>query len=237
MRRGLSVLVTVVALASMVACGGESPSKAGAPVKSTPAKSDKVRARAILLTGKDLSGWKRSASDEPGTDDEFDKKFAACAGIKNAHKYETADVAGDDFGHANQQVGGGVTFYTTAARAKADFVAFFSARTIACARGLLDDAIRAEFKKQGVTGLTITSLRLVRAPIVRYADQSGKLTFSATIHVAGQSVPFFLDFVGLRKGRIDTALDFLNIGTRFPAALEAKLISKVAARMVIDGGA
>jgi len=247
MKRGKPLLGLALLLA-LVACSSSKPSasvtaplvsSSTATSSSAPAgPTDEERANAIAIVQEDLtSDWTASPSDSDNSQDAFDKKFEECSGLKDATAGQTADVFGDDFSLQAAQVGSEIDFTKTAAQQRLEFDAFFKPKTLSCALKLLPDVLKAELKKDGLTGMTVDAFVLKRIAINRYVDSSARLLFSARIHYAGQTIPFYAHLVGLRKGRLSAALSFVNVGAAFPPALEERVIRAVVKRMNADGGA
>jgi len=197
--------------------------------------SDESRARAIVLADADFpSGWQGTAHTEDATDREFERKLKACSGITQTKG--TADVFGDDVDQGQASVGSEATFFKTTAAAHADVGTVNNPRALPCVRSILTDLLKAALTKQGLTAARVSGVSLVRVRVARYGDESAGLRLTATIAVAGQSLPFFQDIVVARKGRAEVTASFFNAGGAFPATLERSLIGTLVARLIKDGG-
>jgi len=209
--------------------------KVVAPVVTHP--SDGVRAKSIVLTDSDFpSGWTGAAHTQDPSDKAFERRISACAGMTDT-KGQTADDFGRDHSLNGAQVGSEVAFFKTVALARQDFGTVNNQRLLGCIRSALIDLLRAVLAKQGVRGATINSVNLGRTPVARYGDQSAALRLTVSVSVAGQTLHFFQDIVGIQKNRAEITASFFNIGSPLPAALESTLVARLAARLASDGGA
>jgi hypothetical protein len=152
-------------------------------------------------------------------------------------KGQSADEFGRDYGLNQAQVGSEVSFFKTVALARQDFGTVNNKRLLGCVRSALVDLLTAALAKQGVQGATIGKVSLGRTPVARYGDQSAALRLSLSVSVAGQTLRFFQDIVGIQKNRAEVTAGFFNIGAPFPAAVERSLLVKLAAHLAADGGA
>jgi len=189
----------------------------------------------MVLKDADLPfGAEGSPHTQDASDREFDRRFKACSGI--TEQGSTADVFGDDFDMNGASVGSEAMFFRTAALAHADFSTINNPRAIPCATRILAELLKAELIKQGIKGVTLSGVSLVRVAAPHYGDESAGLRLTGTLSGSGRSFRFFQVVLVARKARAEVTGSFFNIGAAFPAALERSLFGKLGARLVRDGG-
>ena len=235
MKRAASAAVLLV---FAIACSGGTPTARSTPpaTTSSPTKTEKERAQAIVLTSADLpAGWSGTPHADDPASKQFDRRIQACEGISPSAS--TTDVFGDEFDMNQASIGSEVQFFTSAAVARADVESVNNSRIFSCVRSVLVDELKAALAKEGAQGAQVSRVSLVRMAIPRYADESAAIRLTATVTASNQSLRFFLDSLVARKGRIEAQASFFNIGGAFPTALERSLLAKMAARAVADGGA
>jgi len=234
MKRAASAAVLLM---FAIACSSGTPKAGTTPpaTTSSPAKTEKERAQAIVLTNADFpSGWSGTAHTDDPASKEFDRRIQACSGISPTAA--TTDVFGSDFDLSQASVGSEAQFFRSAAIARADVDSVNNSRIFNCVRSVLVDELKAALAKQGAQGAKVSGISFVRMAIPRYADDSAAIRLTATVTVSNQSLRFFQDALVARKGRIEATASFFNIGAAFPTTLERSLFGTMVARLVADGG-
>jgi hypothetical protein len=204
---------------------------AGAPAAPTKARALAV-ARAVNLSGADLPGFTGSPSHPSAAQQRFGARVARCAGGTGPGA-ALANVDSADFaktspgGIAEQDASSNVTVVRTPSLAAQDLRAVRGARGRSCLVASVNQLLRAMRTATVSFGPVSVAAADLRAP---GSGGSFGLRFRSTAVASGVRLPFYIDTLGFRLGRAEIGLTTLGILTRFPAAEEQRLFSRLLAR-------
>lgn len=203
----------------LAACGGDSD---GGPGATTPlGPTDQARARAIVLRASDLpAGW--TANPPSTTDGGEGEAFRQCLGL--LPKVSPSADSPNFSTTASMTVGSSVTVASTERAIDRDFAAFVDDKALPC----LEQRFDAQARRQ--VGASFGSGRAARFEFPALGDATSAVRISSVATVGDQQVPFTLDVVTVKLGRVGITMTFANAPEPFPADLATELTGKVLAR-------
>jgi len=217
--------VTILACA-LVACSAPAKHVVVAP----PPTDDPGRARLLLLTHADLpDGWRASSHAADPVSDRENRRVASCTGAPDPVAVETANVFGKDVGQGAQLIGSEAVFVRTATDAAQAVAALRGPRAISCATASVRPILAEQLRRQGMSA-SVRSLRVTRFTL-RVGGFVTAFRIVATLSAFGATLTILEDVVFLAKGRAQVRTTFLDVGTRFPSALELVLVKKLSSKL------
>ena len=221
----------MVALAALLAAA-VAVGASGDP-KRAITKAHQARAKAMLLTRRDLgAGWKASATSG-GRGDDVDFR---CPGYQpdESDLTLTGDATSPDFELATP---GTVSFvssiasvYATAPQAGASWARVIKPGLVRCFVHLLEDEVGAQEQAQGSPlALRIIASGRVAFPAVSLRTSAYRI--SGVITQGQLTIPIHLDIVLLGSGRANGGFIAVSLFKPFARAAEVRLAKVTAARM------
>ena len=218
----------VLLLVFLVACGGGGGDAGDDPVLDSGPRDDMAIARDANLRISDFPTEWRATPQSSALDaaaEEGDRVRAACEGRPPPSEVRTAAVRSDDFAAQDtRRVSSSVQLVRTEDIAKDDFAALKTDRAMGCLKTQID----AEFRRQN-PGLNPDS-SIDRFDLPQFADDSLAYRYVVTTVDQGAQVRTYIDFVWMRKGRIELNAGFINRGSPFPTELERTLLQRMVGR-------
>ncbi|MGI8684495.1 MAG: hypothetical protein ACR2MO_05305 [Acidimicrobiales bacterium] len=213
-------LVTILlSLAVGVAgCGDDGDGGVALPKGPT----DMAKARAIVLKASDFPpGW----TSEPagtGTSEETGDNFRSCMGLlpqaSPVAESPTFNTTGSMTVDSSATVGLSVRLVDQ------DFAAFAGEKALPCVLERFD----AQAKRQ--TEATFGPGKAERLGAAHLGDATSAIRINSIAVAGDQQIPFFLDLVVVKKGRVGVTFSFANAPDPFPSDLATELARKVVDR-------
>lgn len=215
MRVRLATIVLVLAV-GVAACGGDGDDTAAVPKGPT----DQAKARAIVLKASDFPpGW---TAEPTGSGDETTDNFRLCMGllpkVSPTADSPTFKTTGSMSVNSSAAVGLSVRLI------EQDFSAFVSEKALPCVLERFD----AQAKRQ--TEATFGPGKAERLDFARLGDATSAIRVTSIAVAGDQQIPFFLDLVVVKKGRVGVTFSFAIAPDPFPSDLATELARKVVDR-------
>ena len=149
-----------------------------------------------------------------------------CAGATDVAADMVNEVYSDDYAdQANDYISSQADSFKSQADVSADLALYRTAKFATCFKPEITAAAAAA--GDTLTGVRVTLVPATEAGVVSILKYSGSLTSQ------GQTALVYQDSAFIAGRSFDAEIDFSNAGTPFPAADEAALIAKVAARAAV----
>jgi hypothetical protein len=206
---------------------GSSPSR---PPGSAGAPATTAQLEGLVLKPADLpSAYAATPSTSTGSgSDAQQAAFAACLGVRDTQSDSVASASSDDFSLAGATISSHAESFRSQADVTVDTSALRSPRIEPCFQTLLKGQVQNSLP----SGEMITALRFTveLRPVGFPANLAGLGHATLDITASGQSVVVYADIAFIVGRMIEAEVDFESVGVPVPAALQASLIDRVAAR-------
>lgn len=211
----------IMALAVVLAgCGGGGDADGPAPPKGP---TDQAKARSIVLKASDFPpGW--TSEPAPGAPDESTNSFRTCMGLLPQASPTAESPTFHTVEPGSMTVDASVTVGLSVRLIDQDFSAFASDQALPCVLERFD----AQAKRQ--TEATFGPGEAARLDFAQLGDATSAVRVKSIAVAGDQQIPFHLDIVVVKKGRVGVTFSFANAPEPFPAELAAELARKVVDR-------
>jgi hypothetical protein len=247
MRRPTRVVIAMMSIVGLAACGGSgsaTDSARSTPTKApTPTEAEaKAAVAAINLTAADMPGFEQDdSSDEPDASpspDPDEKAFGECLGVKDLEGADDiADDSSPDFDKGTLpsllSISSEVEVVPDDAQARKDLTALQADKAVECMRTFAEKGINAEVG-EGIR-VSLSSVEKL-TPAAEGTDGSFGFHLKGTISAEGGSAPLEMLVEGLLLKHTEVSLTVFGVGDGFSQAESdaafAKLVAKAKASAV-----
>lgn len=225
MKRVLALLLV------LAACGGGGGEEADDDINPPAVNRDDVALVAeVNLRLADFPTEWRSTPIPATTADAAvagNRALADCMGRPRPEDIRTALADSDDFSAQDtRRVSSSVQTVRTVELARDDFAALRTDQAVACHKAQID----AEFARQ-LPPEASPQTTLERLDVPQFAEETVAYRVTAVTLDRGGQVRTYIDLVFFRKDRLEASVNFLNVGSPFPAELQRTLLQRMVARL------
>lgn len=216
--RPAGLLLAVAVAVVLAGCGGN-----GDKTATTKGPTDQAKARAIVLKAADFPpGWtSEPAGDAP---DESASNLRSCMGLLPQASPMAESATFHTVEPGSMTVDASVTVGRSVRLIDQDFNAFASDKALPCVLERFD----AQAKRQ--TEATFGPGEAARLDFAQLGDATSAIRVKSVAVAGDQQIPFHLDIVVVKKGRVGLTFSFANAPEPFPAELATELACKVVDR-------
>lgn len=183
----------------------------------------------VVLQATDLpAGWSATPYKPDPTGPATNAAFAACLGARNTYLDEVADVHSQNFAMGNANISSEAASYPSNDDLAADIALLTSTKYSSC----VETGVRAGLGKTLPASTTINSIdtKVTSGAGGGPSNVAGAVAITVTITKSGLTQTLYSTTVVITGPLIEAQLVFTDSGQPLPTALQATLISDVAAR-------
>lgn len=223
------LVVTVVLLSLLAACGGGGDGDDEDAVGPAPAgqAGDTARARTIVLQQADMpAGWRGAPHTETPLEIERARDISVCLGRPDPDTFRSTRVYGPDLTLGQTQVSSIATVLNSVEDAQADLAAVRGPKYGQC----LAPAFRDDLRRQA-TDAKVENVATAPLQVESFGDGSVGIRLTADLVYADRTDHLFADLVYISKDRTTVSATFFSFNQPFPDQLEESLVSRMGYRI------
>jgi hypothetical protein len=226
--------VAACALSALTACSksssnGHSTSRPSTTASTSSPPPSAAELKKIVLQPADLpAGWKGTPY-KPSADDAANQAaLVKCVGGRNTDPDKVAESHSQDFEQGNSTISSAASSYRSQSDLDADVALVHSPKISGCYEQLVKDSVGPTMP----TGTKISSVSMKITPGSGGGPANVVATGTGKIRVeaSGQRVTVYINVAFITGRLVEAEVDSEGIGAPIPAASQASLVAKVAAR-------